>query len=56
MPPYLLLPSGQCVFYININNMRICAGKFFEEDTTEYIDVRTAYFDKSECLEHANNR
>jgi len=36
--------------------MRVCIRKFFKKDTTEYIRVRTAYFGKSECLEHVNNR
>ena len=44
------------MFCIDINNMRVCIRKFFKKDTTEYIRVRTAYFGKSECLEHVNNR
>ena len=52
--------SHPAMLEININNMRILEGRFFEgrvfpKGSQLNIHVGIAYFDKTECLENANN-
>jgi len=52
---FLLSPARECWILILISCM-YAQGSFSREGTTEYIHVRIAYFDKTECSEHTNNR